>query len=217
MLPGDDVRVKGARSRASKRGLEANLTIDDWIQTCLDMDYCCAYCKGKVSGTASLDHFQPLALKGGTTITNCILSCVRCNHSKGSLSPEIFLCGRPERLARIKAYLSNRRPGQVKQAFWTFSLLKGYRMNKDEMQSTPHKLNSGTELCIYNDAQNTVLQFRQSVAEDDPLVTSVQVATQLTPSECLALAGTLLTYAVLKVEDKQPPVAPEFSSSTSKW
>ncbi len=77
-------------------------------------------------------------------------------------------------------------------------------MNRDEMQSTPHPLSSGAELHVYNDAQNTILQFRQPAASEiDPLASSVQIATRLTAPECIALASTLLLYAAAKVEEKQ--------------
>jgi hypothetical protein len=87
-------------------------------------------------------------------------------------------------------------------------------MNKEGMPPTLHKLSSGAEVYIYNDDQDTVLQFRQTAAGDTPLVIGVQVATRLTPSECLALAGMLLSYAAPRVEEKkQAPLLGEDSAS----
>jgi predicted transcriptional regulator len=49
----------------------------------------CAYC-GKVFTYNSLsrDHVQPVSRGGLNTWTNCVTSCVKCNTTKGSHTPE---------------------------------------------------------------------------------------------------------------------------------
>ncbi len=207
--------VRRARKAASKRGLEASLSITAWSRTCADMEYRCVYCGNDVSVGGSLDHFVPMAWGGGTTITNCVLSCLWCNLCKGNSLPEIFLAHDPERLARLRYYLAHRRSWQRSQSFWSFILPKEEQsVNRDAMQSTPYSLASGKEVSVYNDEQHTVLQLRQLAPSDiDPFAPSFQVATVLTPSECVALAATLLLYASPKIEDKHPSEAEEKSSS----
>lgn len=208
-------RLNRAKSAASKRGFLANLTLDDWNQTCADTENRCVYCEKTLAWEeASIDHFYPMALGGGTTIDNCILCCLACNQRKGETRPDIFLLHNPERFARIRLYLAHRQPGQGSCHFWSFPLPKGSQMNREGMQPTSHKLSSGAEVSVYNDDQDTVLQFRQTATGDTPLVIGVQVATRLTPSECLALARMLLSYAAPRVEEKkQAPLLGEDSAS----
>lgn len=51
-------------------------------------DYTCQYCGKKVKSTVDLtiDHVLPRAAGGITSWTNCVLSCYRCNKTKGSKS-----------------------------------------------------------------------------------------------------------------------------------
>lgn len=206
-------QLRRARHVAARRGLEATLALNDWNRTCADLDYRCAYCGIAVSWGGTIDHFQPMARNGGTTITNCILSCTSCNQSKGACLPETFLAHRPERLARLRHYLAHRQPGQARQSFWTFHLPKeeNHPMNKDTMRSTPHPLSSGSELYVYSDDHQTVLQFRQPSSDTDPLASCVQIGVLLTATECLRLAATLLSSASEKVVEKPAPV-PELNT-----
>ncbi|MBA2677554.1 MAG: HNH endonuclease [Ktedonobacteraceae bacterium] len=200
--------LRRARRAAAKRELAASLTIDDWNQTCADMEYRCAYCGTAASMDASLDHFLPMACGGGTTVTNCVLSCRECNRRKGNDRPETFLSHDPERLARLQYYLAHRRSWPSTQPFWSFALQREeeYPLNRDEMQSTSYSLMTGAELSLYNDERHTVLQLRYPAApETDPLASGFQVAALLAPSECVALAASLLLYASPKVEDKRLP------------
>jgi hypothetical protein len=56
----------------------------------------------------TIDHFIPIATWGGaTTQSNCIPSCVACNHQKGNINPDTQALSfvAPERLAQVRAYL----------------------------------------------------------------------------------------------------------------
>ena len=86
-------------------------------------------------------------------------------------------------------------------------------LNKEIMQSTPLTLANGTELCLYNDEQNTVLQLRQPAVDTNPLACSVQVGISLTAPECLELVTALMGYASKKVVAK--PVSEDVEEKPS--
>jgi hypothetical protein len=68
-------RLNRAKSAASKRGFLANLTLDDWNQTCADTENRCVYCEKTLAWEdASIDHFYPMALGAGQPLI--IASCV---------------------------------------------------------------------------------------------------------------------------------------------
>ncbi len=120
VLMPDTTALRGARKAAAQLDLEADLLIEDWRQTCADVEYRCVYCeKAIASGNGSIDHFIPLSCSGGTTIMNCILSCRPCNLAKGDNSPEHFLVNNPNKLAHIRAYLTS--AGRVR-AFSPFGM-----------------------------------------------------------------------------------------------
>jgi hypothetical protein len=213
MIPGT-LQLRRARRAASKRGLEATLTITDWYQTCADLEYRCAYC-GEEARDATIDHFLPMVSGGGTTITNCLLSCRQCNHLKGPSRPEAFLAHNPVRLAALRSYLAQRRPGQGPHPFfWAFPCVKKERtMNRDDMHVKEHPLASGMQITVATDDHRTVLQLQQLAAsERDPATISFQVATGLSASECLSLAATLLQAASARVErqEHEKPLTPSW-------
>ena len=213
-------QLRNAKQAATQLGLEASLTPADWKHTCTDLDHRCAYCGITVTAGGSLDHFQPLDLQGGTTITNCILSCRSCNTCKANMSPEVFLADRPERLARLRHYLAHRRPGQPRLPFWTFPMPEekdDFPMNKETMQSTPLPLSSGAKLFLYNDEQQTVLQFHLPSSDTDPLTPGIQAGVLITGPECLKLAWTLLGYGSEKVTEKVLPAQTEEYSSSPPY
>ena len=69
-------------------------------------------------------------------------------------------------------------------------------MKNEAMQSVPK------EVRIYSDEDQVILQLRQSPAANDPLAQAFQVATVLTPPECVTLALTLLQKASPKLIEK---------------
>jgi 5-methylcytosine-specific restriction endonuclease McrA len=64
---------------------------------------CCYYCNSRVlvfvnvEGTrpkpnsATIDHFIPLSRGGVDHYDNLVLSCYRCNSSKGNTMPDLFM------------------------------------------------------------------------------------------------------------------------------
>jgi len=77
-----DRKVKRNNDRAINKGLVGDLDTEEYIKICKLFDYGCAYC-GKPHAN-SLDHVVPLSDGGGTTISNCVPSCERCNQNKSS-------------------------------------------------------------------------------------------------------------------------------------
>lgn len=199
-------QLRRARQRASKRKLDANLYIDDWLQTCQDFDFFCAYCG--VNTYSTIDHFVCLnAEKKGTTIDNCLPSCSSCNQRKGAMDPKDFLCHSPERFWHLRAYLESRRHHRPYYFPWRVQSVKGESMSIiNQVESTPHRLACGKEIHIYapTDGQPAVLQIRQEPLSNDPQSQSFVVAAPLTPIECVLLAKTLLQSASTHIAAMQP-------------
>ena len=74
-------RVNSANTRARKLGLEADLTLDQWIAILESYNYSCGYCGGHFE---EIDHVRPLSEGGATTAGNVIPCCSKCNKRKGS-------------------------------------------------------------------------------------------------------------------------------------
>jgi hypothetical protein len=98
-----------ARQAARKRGLPADLYINDWLQTVEDFQGKCAYCG---SAYETLDHFIALSQGGGTSVTNCVPCCRMCNQRKQGLPLQKVWSISPEILERTRQYLASRKPGQ---------------------------------------------------------------------------------------------------------
>ena len=50
----------------------------------------CQYCSKKLrSEDATIDHVVPRSHGGGSSWENCVLACVRCNHSKADRTPQM--------------------------------------------------------------------------------------------------------------------------------
>jgi hypothetical protein len=69
-------------SRARRANVRADLTIQQWIETLAHFNFGCAYCNRR--GYEALDHYIPIKKGGGTTVSNCVPSCNRCNVRKDS-------------------------------------------------------------------------------------------------------------------------------------
>lgn len=63
---------------------------------------CCAYC-GARGVPLNVDHIRPRARGGTDRVSNLALACIPCNQDKSSLPVELFLAGKPDRLAKILA------------------------------------------------------------------------------------------------------------------
>jgi 5-methylcytosine-specific restriction endonuclease McrA len=102
----EERRTVGQRWRAHKRGLPATLTVVEWVQTLIDFEYRCAYCRGSFH---DLEHYVPISQGGGTTVDNCVPACSSCNSSK--VRPNVRSSTRrvsAESLDRVGGYLQNR-------------------------------------------------------------------------------------------------------------
>lgn len=95
----DILRItKQENMRAIKRGLIANLTIEQvgmarWFFSIPNgtpqRSEACAFCRQ--AGSTGLDHWQPLSLGGGSTVSNVIPCCYVCNVMKNALTGDEFL------------------------------------------------------------------------------------------------------------------------------
>lgn len=98
-------RVTAHNNRAIELGLEATLTLSQWLATLKHFDRKCAYC---LMPFKHLEHVVPLELGGGTSIGNCVPSCKRCNSRKNVRTQEELHKYFPsDNLARIREYLAS--------------------------------------------------------------------------------------------------------------
>lgn len=63
---------------------------------------CCAYCAAE-NTPLEVEHIQARSNGGSDRVSNLTLACHPCNQRKGNQPVELFLKGKPELLARIKA------------------------------------------------------------------------------------------------------------------
>jgi len=63
----------------------------------------CAYCKRKLYGKGTIEHFYPLVMGGPNRVWNRIIVCKRCNHTKGGHMPEVFVQILEKKLLRAQA------------------------------------------------------------------------------------------------------------------
>lgn len=83
---GEIKRVKDQCRAAQKLGLVSDLTHEQWMQTLQYFKWRCAYCMKK--DFQLIEHFIPLKLGGGTTISNCVPACIACNARKRDAHPD---------------------------------------------------------------------------------------------------------------------------------
>lgn len=110
--------VNAQNSRASKAGLPAVLTVDEWISTL-------EYYKGRCAFNANhpyevLEHFHPLSGPtngAGTSVFNCIPACNRCNITKADTHPTDLPSPLKEAVPAIQAYLSERKEQWLKKHY----------------------------------------------------------------------------------------------------
>jgi 5-methylcytosine-specific restriction endonuclease McrA len=78
-------RLNDQLKRAEKAGLPATLSLRQWVATIEHFKGLCAYCQNKPFEV--LEHFVPVEMGGGTTASNCVPACNKCNAIKGGFSP----------------------------------------------------------------------------------------------------------------------------------
>lgn len=91
-------------SRARQVDLPATLTLVQWLSTLKHFSGLCAYCQ-RNKGTM-LEHFVPITLGGGTTVSNCVPSCHTCNIRKKNKHPNEARLIPQEDRDRVKQFLS---------------------------------------------------------------------------------------------------------------
>jgi 5-methylcytosine-specific restriction endonuclease McrA len=97
-------RIDSQNNRTRNMNLEASLTLPQWIATLDYFGWRCAYGNHHYE---ALDHFLPVALKGGTSIDNCVPSCQHCNSQKSDIHPDdLGLTFSTRNLARINFWLA---------------------------------------------------------------------------------------------------------------
>lgn len=204
-----------ARQAARKRGLAVDLTGPEWMRTIEDWQGKCAYC-GDPYWT--IDHYVPLAAGGGTTIGNCIPSCLPCNNRKASVHPEHILHAVPDVLRRIERYLQERervyyRELAVYEEGTPMPLGEclsekgaGQPMGTKEICSRIQSLASGKEVRLTsNDTFH--LQLRDRAGQEDG--TCLMISTTLTVLETYELGLNLLQLAYPRLEQRERSVQEE--------
>lgn len=107
----DELRVWSNVYRTSKLGLESRYSLEDWRTTQRAFGGRCVYC-GSVPLQLEIEHFIPVRLGGGTTISNIVPACHDCNAIKRSSHPYDLL---PERVyASIAGKLLELESGKAK-------------------------------------------------------------------------------------------------------
>lgn len=74
-------RVLFQNSRTRKLGLLCDLSVSEWIKILDKHNRSCAYCGGQFT---DMDHVIPVSNGGGTTKSNVVPSCDRCNTDKNA-------------------------------------------------------------------------------------------------------------------------------------
>jgi len=102
-------RVKYHNKRASRVGLPATLTIEQWRSILEYYNWHCAFCG--IGSYEVLEHFIPLIQGGGTTEYNCVPSCARCNGIKHDEHPSMIPASSPlfAAIQSVEQYLERRR------------------------------------------------------------------------------------------------------------
>lgn len=83
-------RIHRHNIKSRKSNCKADLTIEQWTQTLEYFNHACAYCGGTYE---IIEHYIPVSRGGGTTASNCVPACDRCNNVKdnrGNQSMRIY-------------------------------------------------------------------------------------------------------------------------------
>jgi len=80
-------RLCGQNQRAKQQGAKHNLTMEQWLETLEYFDYKCAYCGGE---NEVIEHYL-LIYKTGTTVSNCVPTCLQCNIMKDKQTHDLSL------------------------------------------------------------------------------------------------------------------------------
>jgi len=90
--------------RVRQLGLEAKLTLEEWLDLLEAYDHCCKYCGIRLVGSLTMDHVIPLARKGEHTKENVVPACWPCNISKSVYAnPRVNQRWRVKRIRLMRA------------------------------------------------------------------------------------------------------------------
>lgn len=101
---GEIERIKQQRRIAERAGTSYDLTHVQWRKTVEHFKGNCAYCE-ESAPYLFIEHFVPVSLGGGTTISNCVPACMRCNNRKRDLHPDQVLLIPHADLERVRVFL----------------------------------------------------------------------------------------------------------------
>lgn len=79
--------LQGQNNRAKQEGARHDLTMEQWLETLEYFDHKCAYCGGDYQ---VIEHYLPV-YKAGTTVSNCVPACLRCNIMKDKQGHDLSL------------------------------------------------------------------------------------------------------------------------------
>lgn len=96
-------RVQSQLTRARLAGVEASLTVLEWLNAIKHFGGMCAYC-GKEPFDV-LEHYIPISHGGGTTADNCVPACYSCNSTKNNRHPDQIRFPRDFSTFRAENYL----------------------------------------------------------------------------------------------------------------
>ena len=97
-------RIKVQCKKAKQKGVADDLTLAQWIATVQYFKGRCAYC-GR-DAFLFIEHFIPVGLGGGTTASNCVPACNKCNTRKGELHPDDVKLITSKAIERVREYLA---------------------------------------------------------------------------------------------------------------
>ncbi len=111
-------RIRGQNQRAQKAGARHDLTLEQWLETLKYFNHKCAYC-GRCD-YEFIEHYLPVRV-AGTTVSNCVPACARCNALKDAQNHKLTLYQNE----RVLAFLESK---GVKIAFHVHE----YKATKEE-------------------------------------------------------------------------------------
>lgn len=87
-------KIKARKATRKEKGeltLKDDWTVDDLQLQIKSQKDRCWWCSKKLKGKYEIDHVIPLAKGGTNNARNIVLSCPKCNRSKGAKLPQEFM------------------------------------------------------------------------------------------------------------------------------